>query len=121
LLRPYLEGKDEKTANLAGRATRRKVSTVSPYDGRHAYASLLIHEGRPLLQVAAALGHSSGDTTLRHYAHVFDEARLASGVGMVDAIRAARADLAGKGLHNRCTTGVVRPLRSVARAEKNPG
>jgi integrase len=93
----------------------RKVPTVTPYDGRHAYASLLIHEGRSLLQVAAALGHSSGDTTLRHYAHVFDEARLASGVGMVEAITAARDDLARKGLHNPCTTGVVRRLRSVAR------
>jgi hypothetical protein len=48
-----------------------------PYDGRHTFASLLIHEGRPVPYVTAALGHASAGTTLNHYAHVFDEARLA--------------------------------------------
>jgi Phage integrase family len=48
-----------------------------PYDGRHTFASLLIHEGRPVPYVTAALGHASAVTTLNHYAHVFDEARLA--------------------------------------------
>ena len=50
---------------------------AAPYDGRHTYASLLIHEGRALPYVTAALGHASATTTLDHYAHVFDEARLA--------------------------------------------
>ena len=33
--------------------------TMTPYDGRHTYASLLIHEGRSLPYVAAALGHAT--------------------------------------------------------------
>jgi integrase len=32
---------------------------ATPYDDRHTYASLLIHEGRSPLLVAAALGHST--------------------------------------------------------------
>ena len=59
---------------------------------RHTYASLLIHEGRALPYVTAALGHASATTTLDHYAHVFDEPRLAPAVGMVEAIETARAD-----------------------------
>jgi integrase len=60
--------------------------------GRHTYASLLIHEGRSLPSVTAALGHESSTTTLRHYAHVFAAARLATAVKMVPAIEAARAE-----------------------------
>ena len=65
-----------------------------PYDGRHTYASLLIHEGRSTAYVAAALGHASATTTLHHYAHLFDEARLQTGITMTQAIRDARAELA---------------------------
>ena len=50
---------------------------ATPYDCRHSYASLLIHAGRSPLAVAAALGHASGETTWKHYAHVFEEAQLA--------------------------------------------
>lgn len=52
-------------------------------------ASLLIHEGRSPLLVAAALGHAAGETPWRYYAHVFDESRLAADVSMVGAIEAA--------------------------------
>ena len=62
----------------------------SPYDGRHTYASLLIHEGRSLPYVTAALGHSTAKTTLDHYAHVYAEAQLGTAVRMVDAITTAR-------------------------------
>jgi len=72
-----------------------------PYECRHTYASLLIHEGRPLPYGAAALGHSSATTTLDHYAHVFDEARLAPMTSMVAAIEVARAEVA---------SGDVRPM-----------
>ena len=40
--------------------------------------------------VAAMMGHASGELIWRRYGHVFDEARLAPSVGMVDAIRTAR-------------------------------
>jgi integrase len=58
----------------------------SPYDGRHTYASLLIHEGRSLPYVTAALGHSTAKTTLDHYAHTYAEAQLGTATRMVDAI-----------------------------------
>ena len=60
------------------------------YDLRHSYCSLLIHEGRSVPYVAAAMGHASGVTTLTHYAHLFDEQRLGTGMPMVDAIGEAR-------------------------------
>ena len=62
----------------------------SPYDGRHTYASLLLHEGRSLAYVTAALGHSTAATTLRHYSHVYAEAQLGTAKNMVDAIVEAR-------------------------------
>ena len=68
-----------------------------PYDGRHTYASLLIHEGRSIAFVAASMGHASATTTLRHYGHMFDESRLGTGASMVDAIRAARGELGEHG------------------------
>ena len=71
---------------------------AAPYDGRHTYASLLIHEGRALPYVTAALGHASATTTLDHYAHVFDEARLAPALGMVEALETARAELEARGV-----------------------
>lgn len=87
---------------------------AAPYDGRHSYASLLINEGKVLPYVTAALGHASATTTLDHYAHVFDEARLAPAVGMVEAIEAARADLERRGVYPMCTQHPVRVLRSPA-------
>ena len=75
---------------------------AAPYDGRHTYASLLIHEGRALPYVTAALGH------------VFDEARLAPPVGMVEAIETARAELEARGVYPICTRHPVRVLRATA-------
>lgn len=45
---------------------------LRPYDLRHSFASLLIHEGRPLMEIADQLGHSV-ETLLRHYAHLLAE------------------------------------------------
>jgi integrase len=80
---------------------------AAPYDGRHTYASLLINEGRPLPYVTAAMGHASAMTTLKHYTHLFDEARLAGFTPMVDAVREARAQVTGKG------SGTPDPVRSM--------
>jgi integrase-like protein len=92
-------------------ACRRAGVEATPYDGRHTYASLLIHEGRQPLLVSAALGHASGELVWRRYAHVFDAARYAQGVPMVAAIEAARESLSRAGLRPGCdedASGVVR-------------
>jgi integrase len=86
------------------------VVTATPYDGRHTYASLLIHEGRSPLLVAAALGHSSAELVWRRYAHVFDEARLAPNVPMVEAIEAARASVDLSGVRPMYAGGPERDL-----------
>ncbi len=74
-------------------ACERARLKAAPYDGRHTYASLLIHEGRALPYVTAALGHASASTTLNNYAHLFDAARLETGIGMEDAIFRAREQI----------------------------
>jgi integrase len=66
------------------------VGWSRPYIGRHTYASVLIHTGRSPLAVAAALGHTSAETTWKHYAHCFDKARLASATDPETSIWEAR-------------------------------
>lgn len=68
----------------------RRIPIYKPYWMRHTYASLLIHEGRPITQVAAWLGHASTTTTLKHYAHLIDEAALAPNQTMDTVIQDAR-------------------------------
>jgi integrase len=60
-----------------------------PYDLRHAAASLWLHEGRSVVEVAAWLGHAP---TMTHstYAHVVEELRVSPRIDAEDAIRAAR-------------------------------
>ena len=43
-----------------------------PYDLRHSFASLLIHEGRSVVDVARQMGHAP-EMTWRTYAHVIDD------------------------------------------------
>ena len=43
-----------------------------PYDLRHSFASLLLHEGRSVIYVARQLGHDA-TLTLKTYGHVIDE------------------------------------------------
>jgi integrase len=56
----------------------------------------LIAEGRTVLQVAAWLGHSSSTTTLNHYGHLFEEAQLAPGETLEEAVMRERAETAGR-------------------------
>jgi integrase len=91
---------------------------TTPYDGRHTYASLLIHEGRSLPYVTAALGHASATTTLNHYAHVVDEARLATGAPMIEAVETARALMEARGVYPVCTRDPIRVLRSAPKAAR---
>jgi hypothetical protein len=50
-----------------------------PYNLRHSFVSLLIHEGRSVVEVAQQAGHSP-TMTLDVYAHVFDEFDIAERV-----------------------------------------
>ena len=66
------------------------VSLSRPYDLRHSFASLLIHEGRSLVEVAQEIGDSVA-TTSSTYAHVFREAEAVPREPIQDAIDRARA------------------------------
>jgi len=68
-----------------------------PYDLRHSFASLLLHEGRSVMYVARQLGHAAG-LTLSTYGHVIDELDDSPQIPAEDAIRAARS--------GSCVTGV---------------
>lgn len=46
--------------------------SARPYDLRHSFASLLLHEGRNVIYVARQLGHGA-QLTLGTYGHVIDE------------------------------------------------
>jgi integrase len=71
-----------------------------PYDLRHSFASLLLHEGRSVIYVARQLGHDA-TLTLKTYGHVIDELEDPPAISAEDAIRAAR--------EKRATTVVAAP------------
>ena len=48
------------------------VERARPYDLRHSFASLLLHEGRSVIYVARQLRHDAR-LTLTRYGHVIDE------------------------------------------------
>jgi integrase len=60
-----------------------------PYDLRHSFASLLLHEGRNVVYVARQLGHGA-QLTMRTYGHVMEELDDAPRVSAEEAIEAAR-------------------------------
>ena len=64
------------------------------YDLRHTFASLQIHSGRNVMQVAAELGHAKPTMTLDTYAHVFTESQMQSRMSVDDAIALARTEIA---------------------------
>jgi integrase len=68
---------------------------ATPYSLRHAYASLLVHEGRSVIEVAAQLGHSPS-VCLDTYGHVIAELTGARRVKAKTAIERARKATAGK-------------------------
>jgi integrase len=74
---------------------------VRPYDLRHSFASLLLHEGRSVIYVARQLGHDA-QLTLSTYGHVIDELDDAPRIAAEDAIMAAR--------NGACVTGVEREV-----------
>ena len=64
-----------------------------PYDLRHSFASLLLHEGRSVIYVARQLGHDAR-LTLSTYGHVMDEFEDMPRLDAQTAIADARAALA---------------------------
>lgn len=68
------------------------VTGVTPYSLRHTFVSLLIAEGRNVLDVARAVGHTTETLTLTTYGHLFDEAQLRDGEGMEAAVMRARRE-----------------------------
>ena len=73
----------------------RGLAALTPYDGRHSFASALIHEGRSVIEVAAQLGHTSAQTTLKHYAHIVEEARGGDRMNLGEAVELARSGTQG--------------------------
>jgi integrase len=66
------------------------IDGARPYDLRHAFASLLIHEGRlSVVDIAAQLGHNP-TVCLDTNAHVMAEQRGAEHVGAAEPIMLAR-------------------------------
>jgi hypothetical protein len=68
---------------------RAGLDPARPYDLRHSFASLLLHEGRSVIYVARQLGHDAR-YTLGTYGHVIDELDDAPRLSAEDAIRRAR-------------------------------
>jgi integrase len=69
----------------------RRYSGAVPYDLRHSFASLLIHEGKlSIVEIANQLGHST-ETLLRVYTHVIAEMQGKPRVPAETAIERARA------------------------------
>jgi integrase len=65
------------------------VDKPRPYDLRHSFVSLLIHEGVSIVEVARQAGHSP-EECLRTYAHTFEEFDPAERTSAEAAIAAAR-------------------------------
>jgi integrase len=92
----------ERWSESAWRAWRRQafdryvksagLSHARPYDLRHSFASLLLHEGRSVIDVARQLGHGA-EVTLRIYGHVIDELEGEPQLGASDAIARAREEI----------------------------
>jgi hypothetical protein len=68
------------------------LEKARPYDLRHSFVSLLIHEGRSVVEVARQAGHLP-TMTLDVYAHVFDEFDVSERVSAEDQIAQARRDV----------------------------
>jgi integrase len=74
-------------------ATEVGIDGARPYDLRHAFASLLIHEGRlSVVEIAAQLGHNP-TVCLDTYAHVMAEERDGEHISAEEQIVQARAAL----------------------------
>jgi hypothetical protein len=93
-----------------------RLESARPYDLRHSFVSLLIHEGRSVVDVARQAGHSP-TMTLDVHAHVFDEFDVAERVSAEDQIAQARRDVSGLcRSRQRTTRGTARQSRDFPHA-----
>lgn len=81
-------------ASWRRRAFRRALEAAGmeqarPYDLRHSFASLLLHEGRSVIYVARQLGHDA-QLTLSRYGHVIEELEDEPRLEAEAAVRRAR-------------------------------
>ena len=67
------------------------TATLKPYELRHAFASLLAHEGRSVVYISKQLGHGA-DVSLDVYQHVIDELEDRPALAAEVAIREARKE-----------------------------
>lgn len=65
------------------------LAHARPYDLRHSFASLLLHEGRSVIYVARQLGHDAR-LTLTRYGHVIDELEETPQIDAQTAVHMAR-------------------------------
>jgi integrase len=105
-------------------ATAAGVAAPRPYDLRHSFASLLIHEGRhSIVDIAAQLGHDA-TMTLSTYAHVVAELRDPPKLSAEEQIRAARVSVMrgpyGPNTGPRADSGPADDVRRRPRAAKSP-
>jgi integrase len=91
---------------FATAAKQAGLTDVRPYDLRHSFVSLLIAEGRSIVDVARQAGHSA-TMALDTYGHVFDELDGAEKVNAEEAIAQARG--------TRCYLGATSERLIVAR------
>jgi integrase len=82
-------------------ATDIGLADATPYDLRHSFCSLLIEEGRSVVEVARQAGHAP-TMTLDTYGHVFDEADPADRVPAEQRIRQARERYATERVSEMC-------------------
>jgi integrase len=73
-------------------ATAVGVPKSTPYALRHSFCSLLLAEGRTVIDVARQLGHGA-NLTLSTYGHVIDEFAERERTAADEAIWAARAEI----------------------------
>ena len=78
---------------FARSAAQASAEHATPYALRHSFASLLLHEGRSVIDVARQLGHDAR-LTLSRYGHVIDELEDQPRIDAEEAIRQARAGAA---------------------------
>jgi hypothetical protein len=76
------------------------IAIGRPYDLRHSFASLLIHEGRSLAEAAVQLGDAVA-TVASTYTHAFVEAEALPREPAADVIEAARVALGVRQLYVR--------------------
>jgi site-specific recombinase XerD len=82
-----------RTRNFSRALAAAEIDHRRPYDLRHSFASLLLHEGRNVIYVARQLGHGA-QLTLSTYGHVIEELDGAPQMDAETAIQAARSDSA---------------------------